>query len=105
VIIVHEQAQSKQVCDIFNFAIFCLSLGIYFSILNYLMSQNKSVPTKHEKHNANDSAEEKRKHRCCDIEKEKRQLIEDRDTLQAQNDSLEAYTKQLKEEKDELLLR
>ncbi|XP_060601829.1 golgin subfamily A member 6-like protein 7 [Ruditapes philippinarum] len=66
---------------------------------------NNLEPTKHEQHNANDSAEEKWKHRCREIEKEKRQLIENRDILQAQNVSLETYTKQLKEEKDELLLR
>ncbi|XP_060601848.1 uncharacterized protein LOC132755070 [Ruditapes philippinarum] len=69
---------------------------------------NNSMPTQHEGYNANDGnndVEEKWKHRCREIEKEKSQLIENKNMLQNLNDSLQAYTKQLEKEKDELLLR
>ncbi|XP_053389832.1 filamin A-interacting protein 1-like isoform X2 [Mercenaria mercenaria] len=70
-----------------------------------LKKQSQQVKATQGKQTGRDNPIESLRKKCQKMEKDNLELLDQREMLKAQNDSLQTYANQLKEEKDELLLR
>ncbi|XP_053389830.1 uncharacterized protein LOC128552789 isoform X2 [Mercenaria mercenaria] len=70
-----------------------------------LKKQSQQVKTTHGKQTGRDNPIESLRKQCQQMEKDNKELLDEREILKTHNYSLQTYSNQLKEEKDQLLLR